>query len=120
EVQRSRGHDESGDTNLAPANPAPRCSLVRKEGHGRARLAGFVAKIKMVDIRGVEVDGDFDQPQAEDAGVEIDCGLGIAGESRDMVNARRLCRHLRPPPWFPLTMTFVCPLSSPCTPRGGL
>jgi hypothetical protein len=43
----------------------------------------------MIHIRSIEVDGLFDKPKPKRADVEIDVALGIARESRDVMNSQK-------------------------------
>jgi len=62
-------------------------SLIGEEGEDATGLARLVAVIEVIYMVGVEVDCLFYQPHAEDACVEVDVLLCIAGEGCDVVYA---------------------------------
>jgi hypothetical protein len=51
----------------------------------RSRRPNGVAKVKVISTGIVEVDGALDQPQSEQADVEVDIPLWITGDRRYMV-----------------------------------
>jgi hypothetical protein len=60
---------------------------VLEEGQVRAGIPALVGVEEVVDGGVVLVDGFLDQPQAHDAGVEVDVALGVLGDRGDVVNA---------------------------------
>lgn len=73
-----------------------------EEGHGGAGAAEGVAEVEVVGGGVVVVDGDLGHAEAEDVGVEIDVGLGVAGDGGDVMEAGDegsygggVCAHVR-------------------------
>ena len=58
----------------------------RKERHDTSGGAFSIAEIEMVGGGVVEVDGSLDEPEPEDASVEVEITLGVAGNARDVMN----------------------------------
>src|SRR6185436_12032647 len=73
----------------APGAPA-RGARVLEERQVRARAALLVGVEEVVDGRVVLVDALLDEPQSEDARVEVDVGRRVAGDRRDVVDALQL------------------------------
>src|SRR6059058_6127052 len=70
------GKDREGcDGHLPAALSAAPCIGPGKESKNATRSPRFVAEVKMVGRRIVEIHGALDQSQAEDAGVEIEIAL---------------------------------------------
>lgn len=61
-------------------------AFVRKEGKDTTGAARFITIIEMVYLRRVKVNGLFNEVHSQDARVEIDVLLGVAGEGGDMVD----------------------------------
>src|SRR5437660_1504252 len=73
--------------------PAPRVRVL-EERDVRARAALLVRVEEVVDGRVVLVHRLLDEPQAEDAGIEVDVPRRVAGDQRDVVDPLEL--HLPP------------------------
>src|SRR5205085_11272260 len=88
------GKDREGcDGHLPAALPAAPCIGPGKESKNATRGPCFVAEVKMVGRRVVEIHCALDQSQAEDAGVEIEVALRVAGDAGYMMNAGGLETH---------------------------
>src|SRR5450631_494160 len=86
EVQRILGGDAELERVDHPRPGATAgCAGELEPGQDRARGASLVAEVQVVRLRRVEVDGLLDEPQAEDAGIEVDVSLRVAGDHRDVV-----------------------------------
>src|SRR5262249_49032741 len=86
EIERLCGHCEGyGIDRAATVAPTIRQSEW-KEGDERARLSGLIAIVEVIRTRIIEVDRLLDEPEAENARVEVDVGLRIDGNGRDVVN----------------------------------
>src|SRR5690242_720385 len=82
------GQDREGDhRDLARADPSAACTWPREERHDAPRRADLVTVVEVVRLRIVEVDRALHEPEAEDAGVEVDVTLRIAGDRGDVVDA---------------------------------
>src|SRR5699024_3076906 len=76
----SRGGDLSGtDTPTGGVRPG-------EEGHDRAGVSRTVAVVEVVDVRGVEVDGAFDQAHAQCVEIELGVGPGVARDRGHVVD----------------------------------
>ena len=77
-----------GTRPCAPSRPlpAPAGARVLEEGDVRAGAALLVGVEEVVDRRVVLVDGLLDEPQAEDARVEVDVPGGVARDARDVMD----------------------------------
>lgn len=64
-----------------------------EEGEEGSRVALRVAVVEVVGAGVVVVDCDFDEAEADDAGVEIDVALGVAAHSGDVVDALDAVGH---------------------------
>src|SRR5262245_24436182 len=64
-----------------------------KEGEDRSRMTVSIAVVEMVGLRIVIVDGEFDQPQAENPCVEVQIPLRVAGYRCNMVNPQNFFAH---------------------------
>ena len=64
-----------------------------EECENRSRAARLVPEVEMVRSGVVEIDRALDETKAEDASVEIQIPLGIAGDSGDVMNAGGLETH---------------------------
>jgi len=62
-------------------------SLIREKGENATWLARLVTIVEVIYMVGVEVDRLFYQAHAEDACVEVDVLLRIAGEGCNVVDA---------------------------------
>ena len=62
-------------------------ALIGEEGEDAAGLACFITIIEMIYMAGVEVDGPFYQPHAENTCIKVDILLRIARESCNVVDA---------------------------------
>ena len=78
---------EGGGDGLAGAGAAFADVRPRKEGKDGAGGAVSIAVIEVVGAGIVEVDGLFDEAEAEYAAVEVDILLRIAGDGGDVVNS---------------------------------
>src|SRR5262249_37494068 len=88
-------HCEGGDRDLAgPLTAAPGAGP-GGEGQDGAGSANLIAKVEVVGLGVVEVDGAFDQAETEDAGVEVQVVLRVAGDGGDVVNAQDGGGHAR-------------------------
>src|SRR2546423_2839427 len=88
------GKDREGcDGNLPAALSAAPCIGPGKESKNATRGPRFVAEVKMVGRRIVEIHGALDQSQAKDAGVEIEIALRVAGDAGYVMNAGGLETH---------------------------
>jgi len=76
------------DGNLSAALTATTCMWPGKERQDCTRTASLVAEVEMIGRRVVEVDGSFDEPKAEDAGVEIEISLRVAGDAGYVLDPR--------------------------------
>lgn len=65
----------------------------RKERQQRRRLTSFVAKVEVLSAWIIKVYRLLDHSQTEDAAVEVDGSLGIAGDSRDMMYTEYFIGH---------------------------
>ena len=75
-------------TAICPAPWRPRrASGPRKESQNASGRAFRVAEIEVVSGGVVEVYGALDEPQAENAGVEIEIPLGVARDTGNVMNA---------------------------------
>src|SRR5450759_4922928 len=59
----------------------------RKKSKDAAGTSRFIAEVEMIGGRIVEVHGALDEPQPEDAGVEIEISLRIARDTGNVMNA---------------------------------
>jgi hypothetical protein len=112
EAGRRRGGGERRHRRLPRAGaaaPRPGPGKEREQAPGRSVL---VAEIEMIGLRIVEVDGALDQPEAQDAGVEIEVALRIAGDRGDVVDAQHPRHVVRRPSTRNTTM---CPNNAACT-----
>jgi hypothetical protein len=95
EVQRGvRGHAELQHVDHPDAGAAAGGAGELEPREDRAGRAGLVAEVQVVGVGRVEVDGLLDQPQAERVRVEVDVGLGVARDHRDVVEPFELHRFL--------------------------
>ena len=62
-------------------------------GHDRSRCAEFVAVIKVVDLRIIEVDGFLHPAQAKIFGEKVAVLLGMGGHGCDVMEALDVCDH---------------------------
>ena len=62
-------------------------SRPRKESQDRSGCSDGVAKIEMVGRGIIEIDGTLNEPQPEQADIEIKRPLRIAGDGRDVMKA---------------------------------
>jgi hypothetical protein len=86
ETDGAREYRERGDGYLAPAlSPSPRIGP-GKESKDAPRISMFITEVEVIGCRIVKVYGALDEPEAEDAGVEIEIPLGIARDTGDVVN----------------------------------
>ena len=73
-------------TTLSSARP-------RKEREDGAGVPNAIAVIEVVSCRIVEVDGELDEPESDEAGIEIDIGLRLAGDGGDVMDAKNFFTH---------------------------
>jgi hypothetical protein len=86
ETDRAGEYRERGDRDLpTPLSSSPRIRP-GKERENAALTTLLITEVEVVSGRVVEVDGTLDEPEAEDAGVEIKISLGIARDTGDVVN----------------------------------
>src|SRR5947209_5820595 len=65
--------NRAGDSDwLSCASTPPRRTRPGKEGEDAARTPQLITVVEVIDTRIVEVDGQLDQSQAQQAGIEID------------------------------------------------
>src|SRR2546423_5345130 len=88
ESERSGSDGKRRDSNLAAALTAATRVRPGKERQNCTRTAGLVAEIEVIGRRVVEVDGAFDEPEAENSGVEIEISLRVAGDTGDVMDTR--------------------------------
>ena len=86
-LERLGGDEERGGVDHAGAAPPGRGHGEGEEGEDRAGPAAGVAEIEVVGAGIVEIDGELDQAEPEDAGVEIDAALGVGRDRGDVVDA---------------------------------
>ena len=87
EADRLRADRQRDLCRLAGADAAGRAVLPDEEGDERSGRAGGVT-VEEVQLLGIlETGGALDDTQAEEAGIEIDIGLHLAGDGRDVVDA---------------------------------
>ena len=86
-LERLGGDEERGGVDHAGAAPSGRGHGEGEEGEDRAGTAVRVAEIEVVGAGIVEIDGELDQAEPEDAGVEIDAALGVGRDRGDVVDA---------------------------------
>lgn len=77
---------ERGNGDLATALSSSPRVRPGKERKNAPRAPLLIAEVEMIGGRVVEVYGTLDEPEAEDAGVEIEISLGIARDTGDVVN----------------------------------
>ncbi len=88
------GHPEDGLLGLTDAEPARSGMLPREEGQNRAGLAGLITVVEVIGAGIVEVDGLLDQTQPERAGIEIKIAACGPCDSRDVMDAVLMHRHI--------------------------
>src|SRR4051812_46406043 len=86
-VDRFRRHREGYRIDHAAACASASGHDERKERENCTRTSGSVAVIEMIGSGVVEVHGLLHEPKAKNLGVEIDVGLRIDGDRRDVMNA---------------------------------
>ena len=86
ETHGARQNGEGRDRNLSVALAAPSGTGPWKESQNRSRIALTISKVEMVSRGIVEIHGSLDEPHAEDAGIEVEILLGVAGDRRDVMN----------------------------------
>ena len=64
-----------------------------EESDDAARVAGFISKIEVIGARIVKIHGEFHEPQAQDATVEIQVALRIARYCGDVVYSKNVLIH---------------------------
>ena len=87
ELQRTRGDCICGGRHLRRSDPPALRAGPGEECHDRSRAAALIAVVKVIARRIVEVDGELDESQRQDTGVEIDVRLRIRGDRGDVVDA---------------------------------
>jgi hypothetical protein len=91
EVQRlGRSHAPRQVVDHASTRAPARGARELEEGEDRPGGTALVAVVEVVDVRGVEVHGLLDQPQAEGACVEVDVRRGVGRDRGDVVDALEL------------------------------
>jgi hypothetical protein len=93
EPDRAGKDGERCDGNLSRTLTSATCVRPRKEGHDTSGGALRIAEIEVVRRGIVEIDRSLDEPQAEDAGIEVEIALGVARDSRDMMDAGSCKSH---------------------------
>src|ERR671923_174587 len=88
ELERLLGGDAPDDRvhHAGPCSPRRRARVL-EEGDVAAGAPLLVGIEEVVDGRIVLVDRLLDEPEPEDARVEVDVPRGVAGDRRDVVNA---------------------------------
>src|SRR5204863_9773711 len=86
-AQRRRKYRECGDGNLSGSLTPAKGARPGKERHDASRIPDVVAEVEVVRVRVVEVHSSFDEPQAEDADVEVEITLRVARDRRDVMDA---------------------------------
>ncbi len=78
--------------------PEANCALEAlgpgEESDQSAGRALGVAVVKVVSAGVVVVDGDLDEPESEDSGIEIDIALGVTAHGGDVVDALDSVGHV--------------------------
>src|SRR3954447_18100709 len=86
-ADRTLRDPEHGLLRLAHSDPTRGHMLPGEERQDRAGLARLIAIVEAVGARIIEVDGLLDQPQSEDAGVEVEVAACGTCDRRHVVNA---------------------------------
>src|SRR6202171_1702060 len=86
ETDRAGEYREGGDGYLASTLPSSRCVRPGKESKNATRTPLLITEVKVIGGRVVEVYRTLDEPEPEDAGVEIEIPLGIARDTGDVMN----------------------------------
>jgi hypothetical protein len=77
---------ERSDSYLASALSASPRIRPGKESKNAPRIPLVITEVEVIGGRVVEVYGTLDEPETEDAGVEVEIPLGIARDTGDVVN----------------------------------
>src|SRR5260370_24677262 len=91
-----------------------------EEGHRASWRAEVVTEVQVVGVGNVEVDGLLYEPETEDADVEIDVLLDVAGDARDVVDTRHIGRHGQSILFLAVVLRGFLVDPAPDLPRAGL
>jgi hypothetical protein len=101
ESHRAGENDERRYSYLASALSSPSRMRPRKERENAAWMAELVTEVEVIGGRIVEVYSPLDEPQPQNAGVEVEISLRIARDTGDVVNAGGLESHCTDN-WYPV------------------
>ena len=86
-------HSERGVSQLSGTVTTLSSARPRKEREDSAGMPDAIAVIQVVSCRIVEVDGEFDEPESDEARIEIDVDLRLAGDGGDVMDAEDFFIH---------------------------
>src|SRR6267143_3202045 len=86
EADRAGKYRERGDSYLASALSSSPRIRPGEESENAPRTSLLFTEVEVIGGRVVEVYGTLDEPEPEDAGVEIEIPLGIARDTGDVMN----------------------------------
>jgi 3-oxoacyl-[acyl-carrier protein] reductase len=103
-------HGERGRLGHAGAGLARRGVRKGKEGEKAAGAARYVTIVEVVGVGRIEVDRTLDQPDAKNAGIEVEVGLCVTGNRRDVVQPAdaNVFRHVCLLNGVVIEIEFVC------------
>ena len=81
------GQDRKGSYGYLPSALSPAASIrPGEERENASRIALLITEVEVIGRRVVEVYGTLDEPEPENAGVEVEIPLRVTGYASDMVN----------------------------------